>query len=531
MKKTFGFILFGFARPNNLTGSKGTYTLHINYLFSTHFFVFQVYFGIINTLMRHAATSTFDATSEVELCEKDEEFFIENGYLIIKNAFSKKCAERCRDIIDENIRNECPSNSSNEMSPLLDNSTDMSSQWVEKKMLSCTYSATDGYPWNEVCTSKKLINSISFLLNGKNVTSTRNDVCVEDQAAEENTYCKNNGKEKNCIDFDRDSNNWEINNLSTGWWVITYPTKEPWDIAGHWHIDGYNCSHQPYSTDLGLVLIHYYSDVLLGGGGTTIAVGSHLPAARALVKSTIPTRHCNNGHVMDGNCDKATESGVGVGFRLGLSNIEFTAEILQLMSKEFEEQSQGKVTIEDGQMNLIGENNDKRASENETMYGYPIKELCGEAGDVILLHPYLLHTRSRNASISTNFKERHELVGRDKQFNIEEGMVRYMSHPKVSLKHPMCFQDFSKNLSASSNSVPKFCGHSILEKSILHGLKDSPDLLHNLQCSSPHLFHSPTGAFNSSVPFTESSSGISFHKQKRKYIDMELENLFGFSKF
>ena len=50
---------------------------------------------------------------------------------------------------------------------------------------------------------------------------------------------------------------------------------------------------------------------------------------------------------------------------------------------------------------------------------WEIDELCGNAGDVCLMHPFLVHARGKNLG------------------TIEEASVRFLSHPCISLKSHM----------------------------------------------------------------------------------------------
>lgn len=59
--------------------------------------------------------------------------------------------------------------------------------------------------------------------------------------------------------------------------MITFPGFEAetsaWKVDGNWHIDGFVHRHYPYSSDIGLIPVIYFSDVHPDGGGTAVAEG------------------------------------------------------------------------------------------------------------------------------------------------------------------------------------------------------------------------------------------------------------------
>lgn len=145
-----------------------------------------------------------------------------------------------------------------------------------------------------------------------------------------------------------------------GWWVITFPDicTPPWFVDGHWHVDGSWHTHYPYSKEIGIVPVMLFSDILPEGGGTAVSKGSH----------------------------------------------KFVTDIL----------------IDCGLRGCRGPDIAKIAMD----YGfnqYEVVELTGQAGDVIFLHPHLLHARSTN-------------LGKNGVHSI-----RYMCHPSVMLKSHMNF--------------------------------------------------------------------------------------------
>jgi hypothetical protein len=60
---------------------------------------------------------------------------------------------------------------------------------------------------------------------------------------------------------------------------------------------------------------------------------------------------------------------------------------------------------------------------------FDITEITGEAGDVVLLHPFLLHARSKNLA------------------PVSEHGVRFLCHPAVPLRYRPCFDMSCQDLS------------------------------------------------------------------------------------
>ena len=147
-----------------------------------------------------------------------------------------------------------------------------------------------------------------------------------------------------------------------------------WRVDGAYHIDGHDFIHYPFSKEIGLVAIMLFSDIPNCGGGTAIAEGSHLIASKLLIQA--------------GN--------------EGMSSKDLTKAVLQ----------------EKADFNII--------------------ELTGKAGDVILLHPLLLHARSTNLNV------------------VSEHGVRFMCHPTIGLKDYLSYQK-------------PFSEMTVLEKSMVLG--------------------------------------------------------------
>jgi hypothetical protein len=70
-----------------------------------------------------------------------------------------------------------------------------------------------------------------------------------------------------------------------GWWPISFPgfEKPPWQEPQRgWHVDGIQFHHHLNSPDQGLLSIFLFSDIGPGDGGTALSLGSHKITARVL---------------------------------------------------------------------------------------------------------------------------------------------------------------------------------------------------------------------------------------------------------
>lgn len=136
---------------------------------------------------------------------------------------------------------------------------------------------------------------------------------------------------------------WE--DFGLGWWMITFPDQAspPWEAAGKWHVDGASYQHHLNSRESGLLAVFLFSDIAPGEGGTALAKGSHKWIARLL--------------------DDSEPRGVKGGA------VSFHAR------SHFAQQLETKP---DGSVSDM------------------VVEVNGRAGDVMLVHPFLLHARSKN---------------------------------------------------------------------------------------------------------------------------------------
>ena len=173
-----------------------------------------------------------------------------------------------------------------------------------------------------------------------------------------------------------------INNVEkfgAGWFTITFPghyqSNESWNIDGHFHIDGTGFIHYPYSKEIGLILLILLSNIEDKGGGTAIAESSHILGIKKLIENGI--RGC-------------------------------TAEELTITLRE--------------------------KSENT----FDIIEVIGNIGDIILMHPLVLHARSKNLSKN----------------------VRFLCHPNISLKKTLNFNKLYSDMTILEQTTIDAISHN-----------------------------------------------------------------------
>lgn len=255
----------------------------------------------------------YNLTRNVDRILDDSELeqFKQYGYILLQKAFPREVALQCKEVMWNAAENRSTVRK------------DDPSTWPVKLPLDSTFFPSDGSPWSEVF-SPRLLGAIDEICGGSN----------------------------SCQSF------------GAGWWMITFPvdTSDSWRVEGNWHIDGgTELVRYPFSKEIGLVLIMYFSDVVNDGGGTAVLEGSHNSVARQLIRCGL--RGAKNKALVQSVFDWPDEA-------------------------------------------------------------YNIVELIGQAGDVLLLHPLLIHARSRNLGAY-----------------LHESGVRFMCHPTIALKTEM---DFSK---------------------------------------------------------------------------------------
>jgi hypothetical protein len=263
--------------------------------------------------------------------------FVKYGYVKVAQAFSPETACACRELLWKKLE------------ALHQISRGSPAGWPKKIPISEIYEESSGDPWKSVFTSK--LDDAITALSGRNGTEREKFGC--------------------------------------GWWMITFPEEKDdktWEVDGKWHIDGHYFKHYPYSPEIGLLLIMFFSDVQADGGGTALAEGSHLVAADILAQR-------------------------------GLKG---------MMSKDLTQ-----AVIDSGET-------------------FNIVECTGKAGDVVILHPFLMHGRSSNIGAKG-----------------DADRVRFMCHPAVPLKKPL---KFTSPFNSDVDIYGLFSKMSPLEISMMHGV-------------------------------------------------------------
>ncbi|MFB6453975.1 phytanoyl-CoA dioxygenase family protein [Chitinophaga sp. Hz27] len=129
---------------------------------------------------------------------------------------------------------------------------------------------------------------------------------------------------------------WYTNRDSFGWVPLRFPRPagEQWQppLKG-WHVDGIKFQHHLSSPEQGLAGMEMLSDILPGGGGTALRIGSHKHIARILHE----------------------RGDAGISYR-DLCDVA------------------------------------------ESSTDFPVEEATGNAGDVLWMHPFLIHARSPNVT-------------------------------------------------------------------------------------------------------------------------------------
>ena len=152
-----------------------------------------------------------------------------------------------------------------------------------------------------------------------------------------------------------------------GHWPILFPIfkEQGWQpVEGGWHLDGDFKHLSINSSDWGLILMHLFTDIQPGGGGTAVRIGSHHYTARILAEAEPD----------------------------GIEREDLIPKVLA-------------------------------ATKN-----LPVKELIGNNGDIVIMHPWIVHSSSLNTS---------------EQFRIA-------ANKHVALHAPM---NFSRNIQSDFSAV------------------------------------------------------------------------------
>jgi hypothetical protein len=147
-----------------------------------------------------------------------------------------------------------------------------------------------------------------------------------------------------------------------GWWPISFPgfDQPPWRPPQvGWHVDGQHFHHRLDASDQGLLPLFIFSEIQPGDGGTAYLEGSHATTARVL---------------------HAAEP-------VGLDPIAVSSQAAAAADKS-------------------------RAVEG-----------TGQPGDVLLLHPFMVHARSPNTGSRVRFIC-NPCVGLHERIRVEPGAER-----------------------------------------------------------------------------------------------------------
>jgi len=214
-----------------------------------------------------------------QLTVKEVHRFIEQGFLLVRNVFSRELVER----IIPTVWAELNSESS-------DRSTAASPMVMLKKVF-------EHPPFPQILTERYL--------------GAVDDLCGEGR--------------------------WEAT-LGVGHWPILLPgfAQAPWcPPKGGWHVDIKLDQPRIDFPDFGLINIEFFSDIEPGGGGTAIRIGSHWHVARILEKV----------------------------------------------------QRAGRMNRHELHLRTVSDTNH-----------LPVIEVTGQAGDVLMMHPFTMHATSPNTS-------------------------------------------------------------------------------------------------------------------------------------
>lgn len=159
-----------------------------------------------------------------------------------------------------------------------------------------------------------------------------------------------------------------------GWWPVnfSYGADEPWVVpTTGWHWDGIHFRHYVDAPDQGLLCLCLFSDIGPRGGGTLVVEGSHRPVARYL------SRYPDGVDIYEGIRDFVGEH-------------PYFAELVGRTGSELGPDARNAKLME-------------QAYVDEDGTELRVIETTGEAGDIILCHPFLMHAASPNHSGKTRF--------------------------------------------------------------------------------------------------------------------------------
>lgn len=189
-----------------------------------------------------------------------------------------------------------------------------------------------------------------------------------------------------------------------GWWPVTFPgfVKSAWRppaaSSARWHVDGMDYEHTPWSDNIAVLPIALFTDVRPRTGGTAVWLGSHVVAAQLLAGRALHGRTAadleaamlaaraqeqarqsdSDGEAAQGAEASADAADDGSAVPMGMNFYELRERVRLEM-----ERCHPSPTL--------------RSADDPAVVG-DVVEVCGQAGDVALLHPLVLHAGSDNAS-------------------------------------------------------------------------------------------------------------------------------------
>ena len=163
------------------------------------------------------------------LAREDIDAFVKEGFVLLKGAFSREAAQAARRELWTRLEQDG-------IVPHDDGT------WPLRHGIAQCYGPEDGDIWREVLTPRLQ--------------------CAIDQLC-------GVGRSKT---------------FGCGWWVVTFPgvSQPPWEVNGHWHVDGHGYRHFPHSAEIGLIPIFIFNDIGPEDGGTVLSRGSHIEVSRVL---------------------------------------------------------------------------------------------------------------------------------------------------------------------------------------------------------------------------------------------------------
>jgi Phytanoyl-CoA dioxygenase (PhyH) len=156
-----------------------------------------------------------------------------------------------------------------------------------------------------------------------------------------------------------------------GGFLVSFPDTgaDDWNVpSGYWHVD-FHFTHDP-QTPFGIRVFSFLSQVPPRGGGTLVVAGSHVLVSRFVSRVTDDERALGFAKLRD---------------RLLASDSWF-----------------GKLT----QPAETGDDRVRFFMEQQSVVdgvAVRVEQLCGQAGDVVVMHPWLVHAPSPHAGTGPRF--------------------------------------------------------------------------------------------------------------------------------